>query len=64
MICDQQWGFYNDYEDSFDPGAIYIPKYFQKYNELKTRESNEKNLDICLYFIFAHDAALTELAKE
>ena len=44
------------------PGAIYIPKNYQKCNELKTRESNEKGLDVDLYF--AHDAALNELAKE
>ena len=38
-----QMGLFNDYEVSFDPGAIYIPKYFQKYNELKTL-SQTKNI--------------------
>ena len=57
-----QKGFYNDYEVSFDPAAIYTPKHCQKYNELNTQESNDKGLDVC--FLFAHDAASNELAKE
>ena len=30
VISKKQRGFYNDYEVSFDSGAIYLPKYFQK----------------------------------
>ena len=43
-----QMGLFNDYEVSFDLGAIYIPK--QKCNELKMRKSNEKGLYVCVYF--------------
>ena len=55
-----QIGLCNDYEVSFDPGAIYIPK--QKCNEMKMRKSNHKGLDVFLFF--AHNAWLTGLAKE